>query len=100
MERIQAVSSRDKDKEGINNDHNPGHRHNRNSTGKGDGNSNGNGKGPISQKYSDSHSNLSSEEEPLSVLDKKKQAFNSVFGLRHWQHNIGNKPQSPSIQVW
>lgn len=38
-------------------------------------------------------------EEPLSLLDKKKAAYNSVFGLHHWQHNIGNKPQCPSIQV-
>jgi hypothetical protein len=39
------------------------------------------------------------DEEPLNPIDRRKRALNSVFGLRHWEHNLGNKPQSPSIQV-
>eukprot|EP01127_Copromyxa_protea_P018337 TRINITY_DN5749_c0_g1_i1.p1 TRINITY_DN5749_c0_g1~~TRINITY_DN5749_c0_g1_i1.p1 ORF type:complete len:647 (-),score=127.09 TRINITY_DN5749_c0_g1_i1:1490-3430(-) len=43
-------------------------------------------------------SSASSEDESVHPLDKKKRAYNSVFGLRHWEHNLGDIPQSPSIQ--
>ena len=39
------------------------------------------------------------EDEEVTYFDKKKRTLNTVFGIRHWEHNIGNKPQSPSIEV-